>query len=73
MMHTVHFYNSSEGMQSPLDGDPLGGRPPRYRPPWMQTHHWMQTLWRQIPLESGHMTCDACWEANPHPCGQNAE
>ena len=39
---------------------------------------WMQTPWRQTPLnadpsrgrflrlEAGHVTCDACWEANHH-------
>ena len=22
---------------------------------------------RPPPPDAGHMTCDACWEANPHP------
>ena len=34
-------------IQTPLDADPLGGRPP------------------------GHVTCDACREATPHPCEQD--
>ena len=25
---------------------------------------------RQNPLDAGHVTRDACWEANPLPCGQ---
>ena len=46
------------------------------QPPWMQTppHLWMQTLPVGRPpggRPSGHVTCDACWEANPPPCEQN--
>ena len=27
--------------------------------------------WGGLPLDAGHVTCDACWEANPPPCEQN--
>ena len=52
---------------NPSDADPL---------PWLQTPStWMQTLlhldanpspWVQNP-PPGHVTCDACWEANSPP------
>ena len=60
-------------MQTPLDAD----LPPDADPPWRQTPQmqtpqrqttWRQTPYMQNPLEAdppGHVTCDACWEANP--------
>ena len=48
------------------------------KPPWMQTPpretkppggrpHPLEAE----PLDAGHVTCEACWEANPAPCEQN--
>ena len=65
-MRTAGLLNISHGvcggsaqplpqMQTPLGADPPGFIPP----PQMQT-----------PSEAdppGHVTCDACWEANPSP------
>ena len=57
-LYSVVSHVSPGGLPNPLlDADP----PLDAEPPWMQT-----------PLEAeppGHVTCDACWEANP-PVGR---
>ena len=55
-------------MQPPWITPPRGRAPPEAYPPWMQTT-LEADLWRQIPLEADHVTCDPCLEANP-PCEQ---
>ena len=61
-MRTARFPSSIRPAQLPPpphqpDVDPPGGRPhSRGRPPW-----------RQTPLDAGHVTCDACWDATTSP------
>ena len=53
-------------MQAPVDADlpgcrsPVDADAPECRPPWMQ----IPPLNADLP---GHVSCDACWESNPHP------
>ena len=51
-MCTARFSSSAGG----------SAQPPGCRPSWRQTPPWSQTA-----RDAGHVTCDACWEANPHP------
>ena len=49
-----------------------GGLPdietPGQRPPLDKDLPWTETPLGQRPLD--HVTCDACWEIDPQPCGQ---
>ena len=71
-MRTAHLLTISHSAQgglptpvtNPLDAHPPGGRdPPGGRHPMEADTPWRQTLPGGRP--PGHVTCDACWEANP--------
>ena len=57
--------------QTPLDTDPMDADLPGGGPPGMQStleadrqpSRQTPSTWMQTP--PGHVTCDACWEANP--------
>ena len=47
--------------QPHLDADPPG-----YKPPWMQSHPWMQIPQMQIPLDADRTNADPS-DADPPP------
>ena len=52
--------------ETPLDRDPPGQRTPLTETPLTETPTRQRTSW----TETGHVTCDACWDTDP-PCEQN--
>ena len=79
-MRTAHFSSSGvsrrrvcptpQPMQTPVDTDPLGGKPPRgkphrCRPPEMKTSPSPEADPSGCRPHPAHVTYDACWEANP--------